>query len=118
MTIYVATSGSYSDYHIDSVFTDKRQAEFYCAEHNCWLEEYESDEVRIETKKTPKKIWSAMFTKGGLYNLGDEYMTFLEIEEIHVGQVRISLDASIDKEKAKKIICDKYAQWKAEKEKL
>ena len=51
MTIYIATSGSYSDYHVDAVFTDKRQAEFYCAEHNCWLEEYESDEVRIETKK-------------------------------------------------------------------
>ena len=59
-----------------------------------------------------------MFTKSGLYNLGDEYMTFLEIEEIHVGHVRISLDSSIDKEKAKKIICDKYAKWQAQKEKL
>lgn len=118
MTIYVATSGSYSDYHIDAVFTDKRQAEVYCAEHDCWLEEYESDEVRIETKKTPKKIWHATFNRSGLLGLWDDHMTFLEIEEIRVGQVRISLEASIDKEKAKKIICDKYAQWQSEKEKL
>ena len=118
MTIYVATSGSYSDYQIDAVFTDKRQAEIYCAEHNCWLEEYESDEVRIETKKTPKKIWCAAFNRSGLFDLWDDYMTFLEIQEIRVGNVRISLDASIDKEKAKKIICDKYAQWQSEKEKL
>lgn len=58
MTIYVVTSGEYSDYHIDAVFTDRRQAELYCAAtdsrraewdyDSCSIEEYETDGARLE----------------------------------------------------------------------
>ena len=39
MTIYIATDGEYSDYCIEAVFTDKNQAELFCATHGCYLEE-------------------------------------------------------------------------------
>ena len=48
-TIYVVTSGEYSSYGIDEVFTDSNQAELYCAVHtDCEIEEYEADRVHLE----------------------------------------------------------------------
>lgn len=49
MTIYVVTSGEYSGYGIDEVFTDKKQAELYCAVHKgCRVEKYITDQKRLE----------------------------------------------------------------------
>ena len=49
MTIYVVTSGEYSDYGIDAVFTDKKQAELYCAVHEeSHVETYIADQEKIE----------------------------------------------------------------------
>lgn len=58
MTIYVVTSGEYSDYGINAVFTSREQAELYCATHNdnskygyqCEVEEYEADTPVLEGK--------------------------------------------------------------------
>lgn len=64
--VYVVTSGSYSDYHIDAIFSTKEQAEIYQAVHsmdyetdsffsdyaNYGIEEYEVDEPQIEVKGT------------------------------------------------------------------
>lgn len=39
--IYVVTAGCYSDYHIEAVFKDKSNAEYYCTCHeDCEIEEY------------------------------------------------------------------------------
>ena len=43
MTVFVVTSGEYSDFHISAIFSDKEQAELYCAVH-----ERELDGVDIE----------------------------------------------------------------------
>lgn len=49
MKIYIVTSGEYSDYGIDAVFTDKKQAELYCAVHKyCRVETYTADQEKIE----------------------------------------------------------------------
>ena len=58
MNVYVVTSGEYSDYHIESVFIDKQQAELYCAARDsnrekydddfCSIEEFETDGARLE----------------------------------------------------------------------
>ena len=49
MTIYVVTSGEYSGYGIEEVFTNKKQAELYCAAHKyCRVEKYQSDQVHLE----------------------------------------------------------------------
>lgn len=56
MLVYVVTSGAYSDYGIDQIFTNKKQAELFCAVHNsknpygydCHVEEWATDEVKLE----------------------------------------------------------------------
>lgn len=59
MKIYIATSGIYSDYHIDAVFTDKNQAEIYAAIHgndafSIEIEEWDSDEIKL----SPHEIYN------------------------------------------------------------
>ena len=80
MNIYVATSGEYSDYGIEEVFTDKKQAELYCATHGCYLEVYEADRTKIETEQNPKFIWECGENWRGefIYNNYGE-MTFKDI---------------------------------------
>lgn len=34
MKIYIVTAGSYEDYGIEAIFTDKAKAEYYCAKSN------------------------------------------------------------------------------------
>ena len=49
-TVYIVTSGSYSDYCIEAVFKDKSKAEVYCSCHrNCEIEEYNFSDNDILT---------------------------------------------------------------------
>lgn len=48
MKIYIITSGSYSDYSIDTVFLDKELAEEYVDKHNNCGDEYYHDDTVIE----------------------------------------------------------------------
>jgi hypothetical protein len=53
MKVYIATVGSYSDYHIERVFADKEQAEKYAELHNkrvndMEIEEWDTVSVSIE----------------------------------------------------------------------
>lgn len=52
MKVYIVTSGEYSDYHIDAVFTDKKKAETYYSAHNSegypyFIEVYDIDKYGI-----------------------------------------------------------------------
>ena len=119
MKIYIATSGEYSDYHICAVFTDQKQAVRYCALHEYELQEWETESKDFDTEKTPKMLWRASFnTNGELLSLYEDYLTFREINDFTSRycntHAKVSLDVDIPKEKAKKIICDKLAQWKYE----
>ena len=57
--IYIVTSGEYSDYHIEAVFTTKEKAVEYVEQHGTDynIEEYDLDE-EVE-KKT--QLWSIVF---------------------------------------------------------
>mgnify|MGYP006959801146 FL=1 len=47
-TAYVVTSGEYSDYHIDGVFSDKKKAEFYAdKDEDRSIEEYDIDDEQM-----------------------------------------------------------------------
>ncbi len=124
MRIYIVTSGEYSDYSIDAVFTDKLQAELYAATHNCdRIEEYESDQCVFETNKKPRMHWRGIWEKRSKYGLCNKIkFWYLEgtyglgdvdeiVDEEHRITIRISTDTDVDKEKAKKIIFDKFYQW-------
>ena len=120
MEIYIATSGEYSDYGIEKVFTDKKQAKLYCATHECCLEIYKADETRIETEQNPKFIWECGEDwRGDFICKTYREMTFKDIfRKSNFLGLKISLDADIEDEKAEKILKDKYMQWKAEQENI
>lgn len=56
MKVYVVTSGCYSDYGIDKVFTDRAKAEEFCEWHTGWngdssrIEEYETEDDLVVDK--------------------------------------------------------------------
>lgn len=51
-TVYIVTSGEYSDYHIDAVFLDRSLAEAYCDKYpDTEIGEYTADEEASETDK-------------------------------------------------------------------
>ena len=131
MTVYVITSGEYSDYGIVTVFTSKEKAEIYCATKNgsasydkCRIEEYETDIEQIESNLTPKMVWSARVTeKGQNCNLYSSHLSFKEInhvEQWHDGAFYVvaTLDKDLSIEEVEKIIHDRLAKWKAEREGL
>ena len=120
MEIYIATSGEYSDYGIEEVFTDKKQAELYCATHGCCLEVYEADRTKIETEQKPKYIWFCGESwKGDFVCKTYGEMTFKDIFiKSSFLELKISLNADIEEKKVEKILKDKYMQWKAEQENI
>lgn len=115
--IYIVTDGCYSNYHIEAVFTDLKQAELYCATHTGDIEEFDADTHHFDTTKEPKISWTGVFYKSGeqeWHEICRQY-TFNNFERIIRSwgkvYVTITLDKSVSKEKAEKILCDKYAQW-------
>lgn len=122
-TIYIVTSGEYSDYEIEAVFTDKRQAELYCATKRheyMTIEEWETDAVKMESDKEPLRYWRMTFDiKGDRHSvLYDEGYTFTENKKIRIcyGCYEALLTTPVDysEEKVKKIMYDFIAQWKYE----
>ena len=122
--IYIVTSGEYSDYGIEAVFTDKYEAEKYCATENlsrwsdCRVEEYEVYtckcesrekmlyefviwENAIDTSRCRKVVWAS-----------PEYRNSVEWNYRYYAYVYIDKD---DPELAFKIAKDMIAKEKADK---
>lgn len=126
MKVYIVTSGEYSDYGIRKVFTDKEKAELYCAMHDggydpYYVEEWETDDVEIETMKPYFRRWEAKISPSGRLIWIDDTCTFSEKNCItkcknYYGEWFYIVTASLDKgkteEEAKKIIFDRLAAWK------
>lgn len=126
MKVYIVTSGCYSDYSIDAVFTDRKKAEMYCAIHNEEdqdIEEWETEDDSITVDKPVLKRWVGIRTRDGVSKVEEEGYCLNSIFHVHEkyyygGYDRIIMSTSIDKtaEQAQKIMYDKLAAWKYEKE--
>lgn len=134
MKVYVITSGEYSDYGIRAVETDRNRAECICATLNkdtlydkCEMEEYDTDAIQCDSNKKVMECYVADFD---YCTLNEVYITssFISFErnEIkmlnHNGKRYIRITATFAKgtpmEKARKIMKDRVAKWKAEREGL
>lgn len=69
MKVYVVTTGEYSDYGIDKVFTNRKEAMLYCANRNrkdaydeYRIEEYDTAHANIETDE--KTVFVYIFLIG------------------------------------------------------
>lgn len=123
--IYIVTSGDYSDYTIDEVFSTKEKAEEYVQQHgtNYRIEDYDIDkEVKKETK-----IWSV---KMRFYNfevsecIGDGWCSHRKDTFEYdfdnwagIGYITLYLEADC-MERAIKIASERAAQIKANKDML
>ena len=137
MKVYIVTSGEYSDYHIDAVCLDREQAEKLAqvvTDNTCGtghVREWDTDQFKI--------IDDGMRVFHIYIYLSDDKR---EIDDIFVGRLNSSFEVfttkknkfedrsdenipllvmtirAKDEEHAKKIVYDKFAEWKAEKEGL
>lgn len=126
MKVYVVTDGSYSDYHIVSIFSTKEKADIHAALLNSSnyqeanVEEWDVDDIEINTNQ--KIIDYAIVYYGTLNGFNDNVIRTIQLCKGLEG--KISFSKSIDLvgdghqfvvradtiEKAKKIFYDKYAE--------
>lgn len=137
--VYVVTSGDYSDYSIDRVFSNREAAEKRCA---TW--EYKHDEPRIEEYELEdgsniemEHVYKALeFDMRYTYYNDTVHITDIEMkygvnpfeekirmkekttvrngEEIELYYGVIPVNKTVKNEEAEKIIFDRIAKWKAE----
>lgn len=125
--IYIITSGDYSEYGIEAVFTDKHEAEKYCAFYNDEvsyekrIEEYIADKETIETER------QIVYQYFGYYDFSTAKMNVLppRIKFLKPGEKQIEDKMHFRRivnlyerndVKARKILQDMYMKWKAERE--
>ncbi len=140
--IFVVTSGCYSDYSIEKIFTTREAAEKYCASENakkawpsldnedefgvsnweneCRVEEYPVDNVQFVLTEKPMKeryIYTRYqdkeyFTSYGTTYAKDSFVKVMKDTKECV-QVAIVADYNTPTEKLKKIVYDEIARKKA-----
>ncbi len=116
MKIYIVTDGEYSDYGIEAVFTDKKQAEMFAALHHCkYVEEWESDTASFEGDIKPYVLHK--FVAGGHgMRYSDSYYNNGKITKVVKEHGDIVVYVSLDKydfDKAQKIAQDMLAEYRA-----
>ena len=135
MLVHVVTSGEYSDYGIDQIFTNKKQAELFCAVHNsknpygyaCHVEEWATDEVKLEgevyygikilTHKTRSNNLIIDYTEQ-LYSTKPIAVEVTTPNSCGYFNCTIPTTQAHDNEQRKKIAEDYLAKMQAEKEGL
>lgn len=129
--VYIVTQGSYSDYHIVTVFTNRKDAEVYCAVHNgsYGCDSYEVEEVEIGSieYQPDKQIGYAFETEAyGKLSFRRYFMPKVGRNAIVPNVVKESkwrgrteyavAVMATSMEQAEKIAQDLIAKYKAEKE--
>ena len=121
MKVYIVTSGEYSDYHIDEVFSIKKQAEIYCTCHDldyANVEEYEILEnpyaedvtVRYAFRYTSYNEWGEL----SAFDPRVRYVLSSEKPKHNKYGITVILDEN-NPDKAFKIACDEWAKIKAQR---
>lgn len=137
MKIYVITAGEYSDYQIVGVSDDKNKAQAICASLNrgspkyinfYQIEEYDTDDIQLYNTEKPNSVYKMCIsykTSEIKWILGPGY-SFDKINETYVfiscNRKFINITATFPngttEEKAKKIMLDRVAKFKAERQGL
>lgn len=130
--VFVVTAGCYSDYHISRIFDTREAAELYCAvtkwDDDPEIEEWDLDDtVETDIEVVYKAIFFNAGEKGGRVTHWEmkygirPYELDIQSERTegiwHVrgisGYIPVN-ETILDGDKAKKIIYDHLAKWKAE----
>lgn len=128
MKIYVVTSGIYSSYHIEAIFSTRKEAELYVAAHEAtsdddyysmdsYIEEYEMDNNKVITNKhvyyhyryipQTNEIMAVIPT----FNCKESYV---KINNYGHSKIEFFNYWSINGKLSKRVLIDEYNKWKAE----
>lgn len=124
MIVYVVTEGSYSDYHIEAVFTDRDQANNYLKLYpDCEIEEYEADAIKIDVNKIRYEWFATILPDGKLNRLTctptlDRKEDCIALTNsvwlgVHFA-VRLVTDRELERSVVEKACFDRVAKFKAE----
>ena len=132
MKIYIITKGSYSDYHICAVSTDKKKAEILRKafdDNDDWrkaqIETYETDQFLTEIENGMKLYLCGVKDDGGMsiitYESDLDYIvpSDFKVRKYTKGNMAPGYGVNVfakDKEHACKIAADKIAEFKAREE--
>lgn len=145
MKVYIVTSGVYSQYGIEAVFTNLEQAERFCAVHNdsgrifsnlffagFRIEEYDTDpELSLSDTKQAVYRYEFYADKWGVRDFLEEPILFSVNETLHTPYVKLILKDGLlsggeykvfvllkenNKDKALKIAQDCFGEYMAQKE--
>lgn len=129
MKVYLITSGRYSDYCVNYVKLDREEAEKICAVKNKEfgdnfydIEEYDTDDIVIDSDIEVKKTYMFSYHYG--LRIERPIFTSLDINKLELNDINgenvingiATFSKSITDEKARKIIQDRVAKFKVEKE--
>lgn len=137
MKIYVITSGEYSDYGIVAVFTDFEKAKLFCAAHNLqerysydyYIETYDTDDYNIESNI---KVYSAFKFRACHVKYSDDAEILIDSDILYSAKPiseniefnwesycfakgTIPFEGNISEDQMRKIVYDKIAVAKAER---
>ena len=121
MKVYVVTSGTYSDYCIEAIFSDKKKAEVYSGIHSYnEVEEWEVDEVDVNVNTeiiSYAIVYYKPFDQNPISTIAIERGEKVAVEALC--SVKITLKGKGYEKfyvradsiaKARKIFCDEYAK--------
>lgn len=126
MKVYVITSGEYSDYQINAVTLDKKQALLLKAKYSddwdeACIEEYDTDDYKIEVGEGYKPMWAVEFYSNEI----NRCYTIACKNYKHGSACKHSFDNGItvfveakDEEHARKIAKDMYMKMLSEQNNL
>lgn len=122
--LYAVTAGSYSDYHIIGLFSDKAKAEEYVACHNkagSGSGEFADVEEYIDGALCSDDgfIFEVYFIKNEFRDIVLSEASSIKTEVFEYPQSRETIRISVrakDEEHAKKIAADKLAEYLAKKQ--
>lgn len=133
MKVYLITSGKYSDYHVDAVSLNEQEADRICATLNnnrpldmfCEVEEYDTDGIKVITQEEIKtRFRMRVEYKDGEERWFNEMGIVSEnLNDISVkrygGSDKIEITATLPRgtteDKARKIMLDRIAEFKAQR---
>lgn len=133
MKVYLITSGEYSDYHVDAVSLNEQEADRICATLNnnrpldmfCEVEEYDTDDIKVITQEEIKTRFrmcveykdgeERWFNEMGIVS---ENLNNISVKR-YAGSDKIEITATLPRgtteDKARKIMLDRIAEFKAQR---
>lgn len=127
MKVYIVTSGIYEDYHIDAVFSTRKDAELYIATHgwesddnyysmDSYIEEYEMDNNKVITDKHIYYHYRYIpqTNQMAVVPTFDYKKPYVKNNKFGYSEIKFFHYWSANGKLSEKALADVYEKWKAE----